>query len=73
MDDLAGAADTKGLRGHLLALTRGEVTTGAVKIGAIGASGLAAALLAGRTRRVRADRAGSRPRWTAPSSPVRPT
>ncbi|MCB1029356.1 MAG: hypothetical protein KDB24_16515, partial [Microthrixaceae bacterium] len=48
VDDLVGAADTKGLRGHLLALTRGEVTTGAVKIGAIGASGLAAALLAGR-------------------------
>lgn len=47
VDDLIGATDTKGLGGHLRALTRGEVTTGAVKIGAIGASGLAAAVLAG--------------------------
>jgi UDP-N-acetylmuramyl pentapeptide phosphotransferase/UDP-N-acetylglucosamine-1-phosphate transferase len=47
-DDLAGAATTKGLRGHLRALAHGEVTSGALKIGVIGAAGLltAAALRA---------------------------
>lgn len=44
-DDLAGTARTKGLRGHLGALAQGEVTTGAVKMAGIGATGLAAAFL----------------------------
>ncbi|MEU3018509.1 hypothetical protein ABZ635_14070 [Nocardiopsis sp. NPDC007018] len=44
-DDLAGDVRAKGLRGHLGALTRGEVTTGAVKMAGIGATGLAAASL----------------------------
>ena len=44
-DDLEGDAASKGLRGHLSALARGEVTTGAVKIGVIGAAGLAGAAL----------------------------
>ncbi|HEX6235106.1 MAG TPA: hypothetical protein VFZ63_18400 [Jiangellaceae bacterium] len=44
-DDLAGDSASKGLRGHLTALARGEVTTGAVKIGVIGAAGLAGAAL----------------------------
>jgi hypothetical protein len=47
-DDLAGAGDRRGFRGHLGALTGGEVTTGAVKIVGIGAAGVAAALIAGR-------------------------
>ena len=50
-DDLAGRGDRRGFRGHLGALTRGEVTSGAVKIVGIGATGLAAAALAGRRGR----------------------
>ena len=46
-DDLAGSGDRRGFRGHLGALARGDVTTGAVKIGGIGATGLTAAALLG--------------------------
>lgn len=42
-DDLAGSAASKGLRGHLSALRRGEVTSGAVKVAVIGVAGLAGA------------------------------
>lgn len=48
LDDLAGDSSSKGLKGHLGALSRGEVTTGAVKIVGLAATGLAAALLADR-------------------------
>ncbi|MFC5834927.1 hypothetical protein [Nonomuraea insulae] len=44
-DDLYGTASSKGFKGHLSALTRGEVTSGAVKILGIGATGLGAAAL----------------------------
>ena len=47
-DDLAGSGDRRGLRGHLGALLHGELTSGSVKIVGIGATGLAAAALAGR-------------------------
>ncbi len=47
-DDLKGDGDKRGFRGHLGALAHGEVTTGAVKIAGIGATGLAAGVLAGR-------------------------
>ncbi len=41
-DDLYGASDTKGLAGHLKSLAHGEVTSGAVKLLAIGATGVVA-------------------------------
>jgi hypothetical protein len=46
-DDLKGSGDRRGFRGHLGALAGGEVTSGAVKILGIGATGLAASVLAG--------------------------
>ncbi len=45
MDDLAGSGKRRGLRGHLTALAHGEVTTGAVKLAGIGATGVASSLL----------------------------
>lgn len=46
IDDLAETGSSKGLRGHLGALRRGELTTGGLKILGLGATGLAAAVLA---------------------------
>src|SRR5262249_34766885 len=46
-DDLAGSRSRRGFRGHLGALAQGEVTTGAVKLGGIGATGLLSAMLLG--------------------------
>ena len=46
-DDLAGSGDRRGFRGHLGALRQGEVTTGAVKLGGIGVTGVVSAMLAG--------------------------
>ena len=46
-DDLAGSGDRRGFRGHLGALRHGEVTTGAIKLGGIGVTGLASAAIAG--------------------------
>jgi UDP-GlcNAc:undecaprenyl-phosphate/decaprenyl-phosphate GlcNAc-1-phosphate transferase len=46
-DDLAGSSDQRGFRGHLGALRQGEVTTGAVKLAGIGATGMTSAALSG--------------------------
>lgn len=56
-DDLAEQQVRKGLAGHLGALVRGEVTTGAVKVLGLGASGLAASALVGTTSKSRAGAA----------------
>jgi UDP-N-acetylmuramyl pentapeptide phosphotransferase/UDP-N-acetylglucosamine-1-phosphate transferase len=52
-DDLAGSASSRGFKGHLSALARGEVTSGAVKLLGIGAGGLAAAAVAGTGARTK--------------------
>jgi UDP-N-acetylmuramyl pentapeptide phosphotransferase/UDP-N-acetylglucosamine-1-phosphate transferase len=58
LDDLAGDSASKGLRGHLGALARGEVTTGAVKVLGLGVTGLVvAALVDRRGPRSRGDQA----------------
>jgi UDP-N-acetylmuramyl pentapeptide phosphotransferase/UDP-N-acetylglucosamine-1-phosphate transferase len=44
-DDLRGTPEAKGLAGHLGALLRGRVTTGAVKVLLVGLAGLVAGLL----------------------------
>lgn len=48
LDDLAGDSSSKGLKGHLGALAHGEVTTGAIKIVGLAATGLVATGLADR-------------------------
>ncbi|AYY13616.1 hypothetical protein EF847_13830 [Actinobacteria bacterium YIM 96077] len=48
-DDLLGDSSSKGLLGHLEALRSGNVTTGAVKVGMIGLTGLAGASLVSRS------------------------
>jgi UDP-N-acetylmuramyl pentapeptide phosphotransferase/UDP-N-acetylglucosamine-1-phosphate transferase len=53
LDDLAGGTADKGLRGHLSALRRGEVTTGAVKVVGLGATGLFVSALCDSGRRPR--------------------
>ena len=45
LDDLAGGTADKGLKGHLTALARGEITTGALKIVGLGATGLVGAMV----------------------------
>jgi UDP-GlcNAc:undecaprenyl-phosphate GlcNAc-1-phosphate transferase len=50
LDDLAGSGKRRGLKGHLGALARGEVTTGSVKLAGLAATGLAGGLLIGGRR-----------------------
>jgi hypothetical protein len=49
LDDLAGDGSSKGLRGHLAAAGRGEVTTGTIKIVGLGATGLLSAWMIDRS------------------------
>jgi hypothetical protein len=58
-DDLAGNGGSRGFRGHLGALRSGELTTGAVKIAGIGATSLAAAVIAGQSAGSDAQSRGS--------------
>ena len=50
LDDLVGDGSSKGLRGHLVAARRGEMTTGAIKILGLGATGLLSARMIDRSR-----------------------
>jgi hypothetical protein len=50
LDDLVGDSSSKGLRGHLAAARRGEMTTGAIKILGLGATGLLSARMIDRSR-----------------------
>lgn len=50
LDDLAGDSSRRGLRGHLGAARRGEVTTGAIKVLGLGATGLLTAWMMDRQR-----------------------
>lgn len=47
IDDVAGGGEPKGLRGHLSALLRGDLTAGSIKAGALFLAGLAGAEAAG--------------------------
>lgn len=47
IDDAYGTGDAKGFRGHLSAMFRGRLTTGGLKLVAIGLASLAAALVIG--------------------------
>jgi hypothetical protein len=58
LDDRQGSTRVRGLQGHLGALRRGRLTTGAAKLGLIGAAGLAAGGLLAGDRRVRRLMAG---------------
>jgi len=58
-DDLAGDGGSRGFRGHLAALRGGRLTTGIIKLAGIGATGVAAALVADRA--AAPARASSRP------------
>ena len=49
LDDLVGEGSSKGLRGHLAAARRGELTTGAVKSAGLGVTGLLTACLIDRS------------------------
>lgn len=50
LDDFAGESSSKGLRGHLAAARRGDLTTGMIKIVGLGVTGLAAAWMVDRSR-----------------------
>ena len=66
LDDLAGSASRKGLKGHLGALRRGELTTGAVKVAGLAVTGVAGALLTDRPGAARRGTVAGRAGRTSP-------
>ncbi len=73
-DDFAeGDHVQKGLRGHLMALTRGEVTTGAIKIVGLAASGVLAAAFLPRPGRAASGRRDSQGSGNLTAPPGLPT
>lgn len=66
VDDLAGDSTTKGLRGHLGALRSGRITTGALKVGGLGAVAMVAALMESASM---TKREGSPPSWLVAGAP----
>jgi UDP-N-acetylmuramyl pentapeptide phosphotransferase/UDP-N-acetylglucosamine-1-phosphate transferase len=49
LDDLAGDSSSKGLRGHLAAARRGQVTTGLIKVVGLAATGISTAWMVDRS------------------------
>jgi UDP-N-acetylmuramyl pentapeptide phosphotransferase/UDP-N-acetylglucosamine-1-phosphate transferase len=49
LDDLVGDSSSKGLHGHLAAAGRGELTTGAIKVAGLAATGLVTARMVDRS------------------------
>lgn len=68
LDDLAGGGADKGLKGHLGALARGQVTTGAVKIVGLGVCGLLGAAACDRSGGQAARGPATQPAGTRPLS-----
>jgi hypothetical protein len=64
LDDVAGDSSSKGLRGHLSAARRGQVTTGAIKILGLGATGLLTARMVDRSQAKAQAQAQTRPMAT---------
>jgi hypothetical protein len=50
LDDVAGDGSSKGLRGHLAAAGRGQLTTGAIKVVGLAATGLLSAWMVDRSQ-----------------------
>ena len=74
LDDLKGGAQAKGLRGHLRAASRGQVTTGVIKIGGLALTGVAAAMMvAGRRPEAGPRSLAGRASPMVRSSPAVPT
>ncbi len=68
VDDFMESGSSKGLRGHLSALARGEVTTGALKVTGIPAAAIiAAAVLGPDAHRRRNIVAAALPQWAQPA------
>jgi len=70
LDDLAERGASKGLRGHLSALRRGEITTGVIKIAGLAATGLTVAAVVRDRQQGRGSGGAPRPTAGATVGPV---